>query len=208
MCADPIMQNFIPAVCGDGAFSDFNQNKTQDLLRQSLEKINVVQQPKEESKKEKKRESNPGFTLKRRSHTPQAVVVDEIKRFFEQPEHPLLTRFCPPSENPGEPAAITFEAFCDLLRHYNPLVFWSRPNTHRDQFPRFFKLNTLTLAYMSSNAYLETVFSKAQHVVDLRRSRLSNKLMEATIMMNVFLTMEVAKLDTETDHEESDLESE
>lgn len=76
---------------------------------------------------------------------------------------------------------VSLEAILKCLSTYDPLRHWSDTFTS----PRIRCLNLTTLAYVSSTAFQESVFSVAKRIATPERNRLKDQVLEALLVLNV-----------------------
>ena len=78
-------------------------------------------------------------------------------------------------------SSLTFQDLVKIFELYDPLEYWSK-NHHKQNFPSLYEGNLVSLAYLASNSFQETVFSLAGDTIDDKRYTLLNSpsLFEAT----------------------------
>jgi hypothetical protein len=119
---------------------------------------------------------------------------DELKRFLKSEPHPLIQKYFE--------RGLTLEKFCPLITEYDPLEYWNVKGKHRYLYPKIFQMSLKVLAYCSSSAFQESVFSRAAAVLGKDRSRMAPELLEASVLMNVILARDHNEEDDDSDSDE------
>jgi hypothetical protein len=177
---DPFMKEYIPLVFCEGPLA-FNMPAISATVKRIINNFTEARSPEEH-----KADSAQSIKVVQKPALQMVIRgVDELGMW-------LSTQFM---QGNDISEAATLKGFVDLLEKHDPLNFWSQSHL-QTQFPKIYSVNLVTLAYHSSSAYAETLFSSSGILLTKQRNRLyeSPLMLEAVTILKVHYTSEKMKI--------------
>jgi hypothetical protein len=185
MFVHPVMKAFAKKVCGDGDgmfnFAAMKKevatfvNRFQMATTESTEAAFRVEERQPTIDEEV--DSDAGDICERKE-----CELSEFLKFPEQSVEHLMNKLN------------SFRTFTELFEGFDPLAYWSNAK-HRSRFPAVYDANMITLAYQSSSAFQESLFSTSGLTLTDVRNRLyeSPMLAEAVVTLRHSFAREIAQ---------------
>lgn len=195
---DPMMKKYAKVICGIGN-GQFNYSKLMAEVRSFLSRTETPPNTPEKTQQIASAEKVPNYD----EYGPVPDIQEEEEHSEEKDELEIFTKqdFFRGTDAPTSvpeiyktKAAYTLFGFLEIFEWYNSLLFWS-DRVHQKTFPNIFRRNKVLLAYLSSDAVSECLFSTANNTLGTKRWNLrhSPKLMQSIVTLRHYKQRLVAK---------------